>query len=337
MSTGCVMLDVAGHELTDKERQRLQHPHVGGLILFARNYQSKQQLRSLVADIRQVAPDIIIAVDQEGGRVQRFRDEFMRLPAMKVIADRWLDRPKEAVALSEMIGWLMAAELIDLDIDISFAPVLDLNLERSQIIGDRAFGSTPEQVMALASAFMKGMHSAGMAATGKHFPGHGWVIADSHLAVPTDERPFSVIAQQDMQPFKFMIEQGLDAIMPAHVIYTQVTENTAGFSPFWLQEVLRQQLGFEGVIFSDDLSMEGASVAGGYPERAAAALKAGCDMVLVCNKPEAADQVLGYLDSLEDGGLSHRSLRISRMRHKNKVLDQLRIADVKQQVEMELA
>lgn len=139
MSTGCVMLDVAGHELTDMERQRLQHPHVGGLILFARNYQSKQQLRSLVVDIRQVAPDIVIAVDQEGGRVQRFRDEFMRLPAMKVIADRWLDRPEEAVALSEMIGWLMAAELIDLDIDISFAPVLDLNLERSQIIGDRAF------------------------------------------------------------------------------------------------------------------------------------------------------------------------------------------------------
>jgi len=337
MNTGCVMLDVAGFELTDTERQRLKHPQVGGLILFARNYRSKQQLRELVSDIRQQTPNIVIAVDQEGGRVQRFREEFMRLPSMKVIADRWLENPQSAIKLSEGIGWLMAAELIELDIDISFAPVLDLNLDRSQIIGDRAFGSTPEQVIALASAFMQGMHSAGMAATGKHFPGHGWVVADSHLAIPTDERSLSLITEQDMQPFKVMIEKGLDAIMPAHVIYEKIVADTAGFSDFWLQEVLRKQLGFEGVIFSDDLSMEGASVAGGYPERAAAALKAGCDMVLVCNKPAAADEVLAYLDSLKDRGARHKSDRISRMRHKKRVIDLEQVAQVKQQMEMDLA
>lgn len=337
MNTGCVMLDVAGFELTDTERQRLKHPQVGGLILFARNYRSKQQLRELVSDIRQQTPNIVIAVDQEGGRVQRFREEFMRLPSMKVIADRWLENPQSAIKLSEGIGWLMAAELIELDIDISFAPVLDLNLDRSQIIGDRAFGSTPEQVIALASAFMQGMHSAGMAATGKHFPGHGWVVADSHLAIPTDERSLSLITEQDMRPFKVMIEKGLDAIMPAHVIYEKIAADTAGFSDFWLQEVLRKQLGFEGVIFSDDLSMEGASVAGGYPERAAAALKAGCDMVLVCNKPAAADEVLAYLDSLKDRGARHKSDRISRMRHKKRVIDLEQVAQVKQQMEMDLA
>ena len=325
MSGGCLMLDVAGTSLTDPERDRLSHPHVGGLILFARNYDNPSQLADLVAEIRAVNPDIVIAVDQEGGRVQRFREGFSRLPSMFSLVPLFKESEQDAVTLAQQLGYLMASELVMLDIDISFAPVLDLNLGRNTVIGDRAFGETPEQIIALAGAFMKGMHRAGMSATGKHFPGHGWVSVDSHVGLPTDERAFDQIDQLDMQPFKALIDQGLDAIMPAHVVYEQIVPETAGFSSFWLQDQLRKRLGFDGIIFSDDLSMEGAAVAGGYEARAEAALHAGCDMVLVCNTPDQAERVLHHLDKIQQPMNS----RVQRIRKKPVEIDQDELALIK--------
>lgn len=297
MASGRLMLDVQGLSLTPAEREMIGHPEAGGLILFGRNYQCKSQLSDLVADIRQQNPGILIAVDHEGGRVQRFRHEFIRIPPMRVLARLWECDPAQAVVIAEDIGWLMAAELIELDIDISFAPVLDIDWSRSEIIGDRAFGTATEQVIALAGSFMRGMHAAGMAATGKHFPGHGWVAADSHLDTPCDERSYDLLCAADIKPFQALIDQGLEAIMPAHIIYQQLDQKTAGFSEFWLKRILRETLGFRGVIFSDDLSMAGASAAGGFIQRTQAALYAGCDMALVCNHPEGAQQVLTYLDN----------------------------------------
>jgi beta-N-acetylhexosaminidase len=324
MSSGRLMLDVQGLSLTPHEQEIITHPEAGGLILFSRNYQCKSQLKDLVADIREHNPAILLAVDHEGGRVQRFRHEFVRIPPMRLLAQLWEADPENAQQITEDIGWLMATELISHDIDISFAPVLDIDWARSEIIGDRAFGKTAAQVISLASSFMTGMHSAGMAATGKHFPGHGWVAADSHLDIPCDERGFEALCADDIKPFKVLIEQGLDAIMPAHIVYQQMDKKTAGFSHFWLKKVLREQLGFTGVIFSDDLSMEGASVVGGFVERAKAALDAGCDMALVCNHPEGAEKVLSYLERSQ--GLS--TVSINTMKHKKYAFDEQRFERV---------
>ncbi|NVK39712.1 MAG: beta-N-acetylhexosaminidase [Oceanospirillaceae bacterium] len=296
MTAPVLMLDLEGTQLTAEEAARLTRPGVGGLILFSRNYQNPDQLRELVASVRAVAPGLLIAVDHEGGRVQRFRDGFTWLPPMGALARRYTADQGAALAEAKELGWLMASELVALDIDLSFAPVLDLDYGRSRVIGDRAFGSDPAAVAALAGAFVCGMGEAGMAATGKHFPGHGWAEADSHHEIPTDEREFGVIAAADMQPFSVLIGEGLAGIMPAHVIYTAVDDRPAGFSRHWLQRVLRGELGFDGVIFSDDLSMEGAGFAGGYSARAARALEAGCDMLLVCNNPQGACEVLDWLD-----------------------------------------
>lgn len=295
MTLGPLMLDVEGTVLSALERERIAHPGVGGVILFARNIQDTDQVRTLIAAMREVRPELIVAVDQEGGRVQRVKKGVTLLPPLARLGLWWDENPVQAMQGAREWGWLMAAEMLALGFDISFAPVLDLNVGRSRVIGDRAFHGTPQAVVALARSYIAGMHEAGMAATGKHFPGHGWVEADSHHAIPVDERGEADIRAQDLQTFA-QLARDLDAVMPAHVIYQQVDAQPAGFSRYWLQQVLRSELRFEGVIFSDDLTMEGASVAGGYGERAAAALAAGCDMVLVCNNPAGAQTVLDYLD-----------------------------------------
>ena len=295
------MLDLEGLTLNPEERERLLHPAVGGIILFSRNYANPEQVEELVRELHALRePRLLIGVDHEGGRVQRFQEGFTPLPAMRVLGGIYEDNRKRAKRLAESCGWLMAAELRAVDIDFSFAPVLDIDRGISTVIGDRAFHSDPQVIADLAHSFMTGMDHAGMAATGKHYPGHGGVAADSHLAIPVDERQFEDILAEDVLPFERMIHYGLAAIMPAHVIYERVDKLPAGFSPFWLQQVLRSRLEFQGVIFSDDLSMAGAGVVGGITDRAQAALAAGCDMVLVCNDAGAATKVLEGLEITEN-------------------------------------
>lgn len=311
MSLGPVMLDVAGPELTPIERERLLHPLVGGVILFTRNYENPQQLEALVREIHALRePRLLVAVDHEGGRVQRFRPGFTPLPPAAVFGRLYDENKARAKRLAEACGWLMATELRSVGVDFSFAPVLDLDYGVSSVIGNRSFHRDPQVVANLAHAYMIGMTRAGMAATGKHFPGHGAVEADSHVAAPVDERRFEDIFAEDILPFERMVHYGLAGIMPAHVVYSRVDPQPAGFSRFWLQEVLRKRLQFQGVIFSDDLSMEGAKIAGGVVERARAALAAGCDVALVCNDPAAADAVLDGLGACDDPA-SH--LRLVRM------------------------
>ncbi|CBL44873.1 Putative N-acetyl-glucosaminidase [gamma proteobacterium HdN1] len=292
--SGPLMLDLPGLDLTAADADLLCAPEIGGVILFARNYEDPHQLAELVARVRAVRGDVLLAVDQEGGRVQRFKKGFTRLPAVRVLGDLYDQNPENALYLAREWGWLMAAELRAFDIDLSFAPVLDLDYSRSQVIGNRAFHSKPSAVLALAEAWIAGMAEAGMAATGKHFPGHGWVTADSHTDIPVDERTEAELQNADLQPFVRLAEQ-LGGMMPAHVIYSAVDAKPAGFSRYWLQTVLRERLRFQGAIFSDDLAMEGAAVAGSFSERAQQALDAGCDMVLVCNQRSAALEVLESL------------------------------------------
>jgi len=296
MSLGPVMLDVVGTELTADDVRRLQHPLVGGVILFARNFQNGAQLKVLTASIHAVRlPPLLIAVDHEGGRVQRFREGFIKIPPMREFGKIWDKTPKKARELAMEAGWILAAELRAHGIDFSFTPVLDMDYGDSLVIGDRAFHRDPQAINELAFSLMQGLKRGGMQAVGKHFPGHGFVVADSHVSIPIDEREFDQIAQNDMQPFRQMIDEGLAAIMPAHVIYPKVDDKPAGFSSKWLQKVLRERLGFNGVIFSDDLSMEGASVGGDVTTRCLAALNAGCDMVLLCNRPDLVDELLDNL------------------------------------------
>ena len=290
------MLDVVGTELSADDIRRLQHPLVGGVILFARNFKDCAQLHALTANIHALrSPPLLIAVDHEGGRVQRFREGFTKIPPMREFGKIWDKNTKKARELATEAGWILAAELRAHGIDFSFTPVLDMDYGDSLVIGDRAFHLDARAINELAFSLMQGLKKGGMAAVGKHFPGHGFVVADSHVSIPIDEREFDQIAQNDMQPFRQMIDEGLPAIMPAHVIYPKVDDKPAGFSQKWLQKVLRERLGFNGVIFSDDLSMEGATVGGDVTTRSLAALNAGCDMVLLCNRPDLADELLENL------------------------------------------
>ena len=307
---GVLMLDVSGTELSVDEEALLASPVVGGVILFARNYESPEQVQALNKAIRACNSQILIAVDQEGGPVQRLIEGYTRLPAMGVFASRWRAAPEQTEALATQVGWLMAAEMLSAGFDFSFAPVLDINIGLSKVIGERAFGSDAAQVAALANAFMAGMHEAGMATTGKHFPGHGSVQADSHLELPVDDRSLKEIRSTDLEAF-VACRNSLDAVMPAHVIYPQVDPHCAGFSPFWLQEILRGEMGFDGVIFSDDLVMAGAAAVGGIETRVDAALEAGCDMVLVCNNRPMALAAKAHLEA--QGVLANpRLLRMQR-------------------------
>ena len=293
MGLGPVMLDVVGTELTAEDEARLLHPMVGGVILFRRNFVSVSQLTALTKAIHALrTPSLLIAVDHEGGRVQRFRDGFTKIPPMRELGKIWDVEPVKARHLAQQAGYVLAAELRGCGVDFSFTPVLDMDYENSGVIGDRAFHRDPQAIAELAHSLLQGLKQGGMHTVGKHFPGHGFVAADSHLDIPIDERDFVDIELADLIPFQQMIHYGLTAVMPAHVIYPKVDARPAGFSPVWLQQILRGQMGFDGVIFSDDLSMEGATVGGDIVQRASAALNAGCDMVLVCNKPESADELL---------------------------------------------
>ncbi len=296
MSLGPVMLDIEGTQLTADDKKKLLHPLVGGVILFTRNYSSLCQLAQLTAEIHALrTPPLLIAVDNEGGRVQRFREDFTRLPPMRELGIIWDEHPVKARHLAQQTGYVLAAELRAAGVDLSFTPVLDMDHGQSCIIGDRAFHHKPQAIADLAHSLMSGLKSGGMTAVGKHFPGHGYIEADSHIEVPVDERTYLNIEENDLIPFRKMIDFGLAGIMPAHVIYPQVDAHPAGFSEIWLKKILRGELGFEGCIFSDDLNMEGAAIAGNMLQRAESALNAGCDMVLLCNNPEAADTLLAEL------------------------------------------
>lgn len=293
VTTAPLMMDVVGLELLPEEQEMLQHPYVGGVILFTRNYAAPLQVTHLIKTIRDAKKTpLFIAVDQEGGRVQRFREPLAVLPPASYFGELYEQSPEFAVKYTEETGYQMAFELRELGVDISFAPVLDLDWQMSEVIGNRAFHADPVAVTLLAGAFMRGMLRAGMPAVGKHFPGHGWVKADSHTELPVDERDFETLWNSDLKPFRELVLQGLNAIMPAHVIYSACDARPAGFSEFWLQKVLRDKLAFKGVIYSDDLSMVGASVMGSVIDRAKAALVAGCDRILICNHPASVVKVL---------------------------------------------
>lgn len=293
---GPVMLDIAGLTLDAPDREVLAHPAVGGVILFKQNFSSPAQLDQLTADIHSLrTPALLIAVDQEGGRVQRFQEGFTRLPPMRALGEVYDRDPGLAENLAGAIGVVLASELRDHGVDMSFAPVVDIDFGASTVIGDRALHRTPQGVARLAASLVRGMGRLGMGAVAKHFPGHGFVRADSHVAVPVDERPLAEIEANDLIPYATLIAAGLAGVMPAHVIYPKVDARAAGFSDVWLGRILRGKLGFQGLVFSDDLSMEGATVAGDIVARGRAALGAGCDMVLVCGNRPAASALLAGL------------------------------------------
>ncbi len=304
------MLDVEGTSLNENDRRRLAHPLTGGVILFARHFENRAQLVSLVDEIRDVRDDLVIAVDHEGGRVQRFRtDGFTVLPAMRRLGELWDKDVLFATKVATATGFILAAELRACGIDMSFTPVLDLDYGQSQVIGDRAFHRDPRVVTLLAKSLSHGLALAGMGNCGKHFPGHGFATADSHVALPVDDRPLEAILREDVAPYDWL-GMTLASIIPAHVIYSQVDDKPAGFSRIWLQRILREKLRFTGAIFSDDLSMEAARAGGSLTEAAAAALEAGCDMVLICNQPSAAEVVLEQLRYSPSAESAHRLRRL---------------------------
>lgn len=310
MPIGPLMIDIATTLLSKEDEKLLQNPQVGGLILFNRNFENLDQLRRLIYQVRNCRKDpILIAVDQEGGRVQRFHDKFTSLPSNRVLGELYEQNPDEAIEYAYMLGWLMASELLSVGVDMSFAPVLDIDTGFSEVIKGRGFHSNPDIITELGIAYIHGMQEAGMAATGKHFPGHGSVQEDSHHTIPIDTRDLKTIAANDTVPFE-QLALLLDAVMTAHVIYENIDTLPAGFSQIWLQEFLRAQFAFQGAIFSDDLTMKGANVMGDFPSRAHAALSAGCDMILICNnRPEVAE-VLHSLKNYSEMRSQQRLLKL---------------------------
>ena len=308
MSLGSIMIDIAGTQLEPRDIDRLMDPLVAGVILFTRNFESIAQLKALTQAIHALRhPRLLIGVDHEGGRVQRFRAGFTHIPPMRLLGQLHEANASLSYLNAEKIGWLLATELLSVGVDFSFTPVVDLDYGGSKVIGDRAFAMNPHTVSQLAFHLMLGMRKAGMACVAKHFPGHGYIEADTHTEMAIDDRPFAEIEQKDMQPFLSLIENGVDAIMPAHVIYSKVDNRPAGFSEHWLQGVLRKTCYFEGAIISDDMSMKAASEFGSASQRVLSALQAGCDLVLVCNDPEAVDEVLSKV-KWHANALSHARL-----------------------------
>ena len=311
MALGPVMMGISGTRLAADERELLRHPAVGGVILFDRNYADPDQLRELAREIHVLRnPQLLIAVDQEGGRVQRFRAGFTALPAAGTFGERYDSDHDAARALAEDFGWVMAVELRACGIDFSFAPVLDLGTGQSRVIGDRALHARPEAVVSLARAMVRGMSAAGMSAVGKHFPGHGSVAEDSHVEMPVDRRDLQSIRAADLVPFARMIRDALPAVMAAHVCYPAVDDQPAGYSRVWLERVLRGELGFGGAIFSDDLGMSAACGAGDMAARTRCSLAAGCDMVLICNDRPGAEAAL---EALGEERSALRAARLARM------------------------
>lgn len=320
MKLGPIMMDVSALTLTPIEKTQLAKPSIGGVILFSRNFESIAQIKRLIISIRAIKPNLLIAVDHEGGRVQRFKNGFTHLPAMSKLGELYDKNPKKALKYACSCGFILAYELLEIDVDFSFAPVLDLDYGNSSVIGDRAFHSNSDAVVQLAQALIRGMHRAGMKCVGKHFPGHGYVTLDSHLELPVDDRPAKEV-YQDMAVFKGLVDEGLDAVMPAHVIYSKVDDKPAGFSEKWIQSILKNKLGFEGLVFSDDLSMQGAFFIEHIKDRVNVSLASGCDMVLICNHPEMVleviDQDWGLNEKLQSmqGNRKYKSDKITYLQH----------------------
>ncbi len=315
VSPGPVVLDIASTRLSAEDSALLKRPEVGGVILFSRNYESLAQLNALTAELKALRPSLVIAVDHEGGRVQRFREGFTRIPPMQAYGRYYRQDAGAALAAARETGWLFASELIAAGVDFSFAPVLDVDDCVSDIIGDRSFASDPELVVLLGGALIDGMHDAGMAVTGKHFPGHGGVKADSHLELPCDPRPMDELLVRDLLPFARLLSK-LDAIMPAHIVFSSVDPLPVGFSPYWVRSLLKNEWGYSGIVFSDDLTMEGAATVGGYARRAELALQAGCDVILICNNRPAALETVDYVASRK---LSATSSGLEKMRARKAV------------------
>jgi beta-N-acetylhexosaminidase len=310
MSLGPLMIDLAGTQVTQEERELLRHPLVGGVILFARNYVKPEQLTELVHAIHaERTPPLIVAVDQEGGRVQRFREGFSRIPPARRIGHEFDLDARTGLALARAVGWLMAAELRAHGVDISFAPCVDLDYGVSEVIGERSFHASADAVAQLAGAWMHGMREAGMAATAKHFPGHGAVVADSHLSLPLDRRPL-VDLTRDLTPYRRLIANGLPAVMMAHILFPAVDPDPSSLSDLWIRDVLRGELRFQGVVFTDDLSMKGAAAYGDIVTRARQALAAGCDMLPVCNHRPSVIELLDKLDCEPQPASSLRLVRL---------------------------
>ncbi len=300
MTFGPLMVDIDGYELSAEDRDILLHPLVSGVILFSRNYKDKDQLQQLTQQIKDIkTPRLVIAVDQEGGRVQRFKEGFTRFPPASEYAKAYKVDPEQAKKMAYDTGSLLAVELLEIGVDFSFAPVLDIDYKNNQVIGDRSFGADPEQIIELTSSMINGFSAAGMISVGKHYPGHGYVAEDSHHELPVDSRSLEEIEEKDLQPFKKLADK-LVGIMPAHIVYEKIDSMPAGFSEFWIKNVLREQIGFNGVVFSDDVSMKATTSYGSISQRVKMALAAGCDMVLICNDRDAVNKALSESDVYKD-------------------------------------